>query len=482
MRCFCEKFFLCFTVIPLCLGITLGLIVEESHAQTSEMKSGFAQVLIDAEVDLEAFSSLRSGSTTLTTSQRENLDQILYWMDRFDKKERNKYLIPARELAGRNSADVVGELVSLRGTARSFEKSSGEGSEGSLYSIQLEPEGVQEKVTILTRQVPRYWIEGPLSETVSCEGVVLTIPSDGSSTGHIVLAERIAWHPEKDVPAGWIELARLGYDVALLDEVRHGQPFVDERVSQEATAFREIIKAVSDANPSLILKSASREVTARRATWSEESNRLDAEWKQASSQNRSDAKTLKRKRDIALAAIDRAEKGFSSVAPLFLQPEKETGRLVLLEGTARRAVRVANEENPSVGDYFELEFFPTDSQNLPIVCCVPKLPSGFPTGDRIREPIRVGGFFFKKWRYQSRKLGSEPNQAGSQQKAAFAPLVIAPTVIWIQEPTVAGSSDFGFTAGMVGLIVIIALGILIVRAMKHDRIARRRPSRYDEGS
>lgn len=451
-------------------------------AQTERPKASFAQVLVDADIELKSFSEMSSGAPSISTEQYEVAEQILYWLDRFDLANRSHFLLPTKEAAAREASDFTGELLSVRGRAVSLENVNidHEDSPAQLHVLQLKVEALEKTVKVLSKQVPSRWPAGPLNEPVALQGVILSARKDNGPTRLVVLTDHIAWFPEEKVPAGWLELARLGYDVALLDEVRHGQPFVDERISGEANAFRAMLAAVSKADYRKLLETASNEVTARRATWQNEAMRLNTQWKNAAKAKPIDAANLKRQRGIALAAVERAEKGLSSVAPLFLQPEQETGQLVLLEGIARRAVRVAAREGSSEQDYFEVEFFPTDSQNLPIVCCVPEIPQGFPTGDRIRASVRVAGFFFKKWRYQSRMSGNL-EAAASTKKAAFAPLVVAPTVTWMQTQPEEAAGIWSVAAGGAILVGLLSLSFWVIWVENQGRIARRRPRRYDEG-
>ena len=94
--------------------------------------------------------------------------------------------------------------------------------------------------------------------------------------------------------------------------------------------------------------------------------------------------------------------GNVAYAQLMHQPEVYRGRIVSVQGTARRArkVTVASGDH-DLSDYWELWVDPTWGPAAPIVVCCPELPSNFPTGDTIRCPIECEGYFYKRWAYKA---------------------------------------------------------------------------------
>ena len=177
------------------------------------------------------------------------------------------------------------------------------------------------------------------------------------------------------------------------------------------------------------------------------------------------------RRELALAAAvsKQAKRQVSSVAPLFLQPERETGQLVRIEGVARRAVRIA-ANRPNLDGYYEMEVFPSDSQNLPVVCCLSSLPAEFPKGDEIREHVRVDGLFFKSWRYRTRKNLADSGQTDRQQQL-YTPVVVGGAPTWLPRETNrpnqwAAWGGFGFLAALA------ILWIVMISLAKRDRLQR----------
>lgn len=115
-----------------------------------------------------------------------------------------------------------------------------------------------------------------------------------------------------------------------------------------------------------------------------------------------------------------------SVVPLFLTPESQVGRLVRIEGVARRAQRIQVTDPEIVGRlgiryYYEVWIFTDDSQDYPIVCCLRELPEKMPVGSDICEYVRVPAFFFKTWAFDSQStLAERARRARETMKAEAA--------------------------------------------------------------
>jgi hypothetical protein len=238
----------------------------------------------------------------------------------------------------------------------------------------------------------------------------------------LLAAKRIAWHPtrvsEPAVSHGAALLGAAGMDIGLLDEVVNHQTIR----AQEREAFFQMVDAVGQMDVRQLIRSAQENISAVRQAWAGELEAAD----------------LQRRR-LAQSVVELADDGRYSVAPLFLAADSQVGRLVAFDGMARRAARievgVSPEGEPSdivrrfgIDHYYELELFTDDSQNLPVVFCARELPLGFPTGNDIRQPVRVAGFFFKSWRYQPLGAGASAEAAAGQaaQPPLIAPLLIGP--------------------------------------------------------
>jgi hypothetical protein len=176
---------------------------------------------------------------------------------------------------------------------------------------------------------------------------------------------------------------------------------------------------------------------------------------------------------------------------MFVEPQQCVGQAFLIQGTARRAVRIVVDDPRAapaatgppaaaapLREYYELDVFTTDApRDHPIVCCVARLPEGFPTGDVIREPVQVAGVFFKKWAYARRSDGDAA--AGSDLPARLAPpLLLGVQPQWLARQE-AGSLSQGVGAAIALTAAAILIGAMLALISHRDRLARRRIARYD---
>lgn len=280
-------------------------------------------------------------------------------------------------------------------------------------------------VILLSLDAPQAWRERPaVGDRVSAAAVLLHEGADSEPA--TLAAPRIAWH--SDTPLG-----RAGVDVGLLDGVRQRSRLTHA----DADAFYSIIQAVGRPN--------------------EDSYPGDNEIP--------DGPT-------------------TSVVPLFNTPEQVVGEPVLLEGHARRAVRIAVDdaavqERFGIDHYFEVELFTDDSQGSPLVACVHRLPAGFPQGEAIFERIRVGGYFFKVWAYEQNPAAATFNAGENPDSMKFqlAPLILGETLHCLPRPAATLPAAGG---AALALLAAAALGgaLWLWRQHRQDALhaARRRGS------
>lgn len=323
-------------------------------------------------------------------------------------------------------------------------------------------------VALLVNRTPRAWRDRKLSpersEPVAATAVLLR-SADEQGQG-VALASGVEWFPEAQAPAGWLWLARNGFDVASLDAVRHNAAFANAQ-SDEAAAFRACLRAVAGADANELDQLAADEL--RQAANADDeaiAERLVLRAGKPPSRSLDD-----QTQQIVDAVRRQAADRISSVAPMFLRPQATAGRLVRVEGVVRRAVKVMTPslDGDSRVSHYELDLYTPDSQNLPVVCCVTRLPDGFPLGDAVREPVRVAGAFFKLWTFQGR-----PDEDGVAERTR-GPIVVAPTAVRLQ-PTVEDEQQRSRTALTAGVAFLVALGglwILLVRSHRRDRVVRR---------
>ncbi len=351
-----------------------------------------------------------------------------------------------------------------------------------LYRCKIELHQGRGICEVIVPRVPRSWLAADTSrEPVRFRGLFLkTVPrnKDGDQATQIplLLTPHLAWFPDEGAPPGQLLLAAHGMDVALLDEVKHRQPFVKSNVSREGKAFYACLTAARKAGQGELSAKAKEQLPLVAKHWRAEhqaaTNDRQALLEQLATATEEQRKTelgqrlkvLRRREQLAAAVIGQAAEGRFSVAPLFLQPEKQVGRLMVVEGIARRAVRIAGEDASVRSSYYEIEVFTADSENLPVVCCVVDVPAEFPLGDSIRVPVRVAGLFFKSWLYRTRT---------ARQQRHYAPIVIGAQVERLPTARVS-NSRWGFGAGIAVLILLAALWSRFAWNERQDRRRRLR--------
>jgi hypothetical protein len=251
---------------------------------------------------------------------------------------------------------------------------------------------------IFANRAPRRWQPGhAIDEAAGCLGVMVA-PANSQAPA-VLLADLLAFYPTGP-------LGDLGMDAGLFDDVEDRRGLVGD----EREAFYQLLAAVGRANLPELKAAAERKV---------------------------------------------------SVAPLFNQPAEQRGRLVDLEGRARRAVEVKVPDRDiaarfGIREYWEIELVTPDSQRNPLVVVVRSLPAGMPTGSDINVPLRVAGFFFKSWAYHGAGEGEAARGA-----RRLAPLLVGlqPELIERATPAAGNATAVGgsIALGVVGLMFVWAL-------------------------
>lgn len=327
--------------------------------------------------------------------------------------------------------------------------------------------------TIVTDRIPQAWTEmGSLDEPATVSGLFVRVlpsmsPNSEPAMPHaLFVSSAIAWHPDQEqapfVSLGKAVLGSLGVDVGLLDDVQQRKPIA----AIDREAFYQILDAAGRCGANQLIRFAQRNLDSVRAWWAAEEERLTG---LESATPTTDERATRRRLQLAREVVDRASDGRYSVAPLFNDAENQAGQLVVVDGVARRAVCVGVSTDTAASDierrfgidhYWELDVFTDDSQNNPLVFCVRELPAGFPTGESIREPVRVAGFFFKSWRFGSRRGGHDETGSGESDGVGalqFAPLLIGRGPIWLQAPTNDAAAYAAWFAGVAFVVVVAAI-------------------------
>jgi len=420
-----------------------------------DASSGFRDVLEMAELGPEVLAEFPDDQVKNWEAEDWRiLIRLLHRLGQYPAAQQADWALAWSEPAER----LAGDLVEVVGTVESVEifalpESLAEAHDlKSVFRCRFRFEETGTVGTVLSARIPSDWQAGEaMAEPIGFRGILLRNSAEEPQAEALFLTPYLAWYPRQGVPPGQLLLARQGMDVALLEEVKHGKPFVGPEVSREGEAFYACLAAMKQVDLGELSTLAKKSVAL-----------LADRWRESKSADR-------QQRAIAAQVLKRSEMGLSSVAPLFLQPKQMMGRLVRIEGTARRAVQIAVTDQSELDSYYELEIFPPDSQNHPIVCCVNRLPAEFPTGDTLREPVRMTGVFFKGWLYRSREIQSTEGETGRQQRL-ITPVVVG-SVEWL--PRSAGEKSWwGLWGGIAFLVILAAVVLNAVRLARKERRAR----------
>jgi hypothetical protein len=437
--------FVVFAFLVCCCIATKGWAQEQIH------DGGFRELLEIVGIEPAALNKITD--TELTEADWEVVAQLIERLTQH-QAELSAWTLSNQVFTPGN----VGELFEINGTVESIERLSSvkevSGLEHKpLYRCNVKlDKGIS--LVVLSVNIPSRWnISQPINERVSLQGVLLR-----ADAKPLLLTTHLNWFPTSDLPSGQLLLARFGMDAGLWDFIKQRAPFISPANGREAEAFYSCLAAFMRIPASELANAALARIA--------ETAVLTADEQEMS----------KLERQVAASLKEQAAMGLSSVAPLFLKPETEVGELVRLQGTARRAVRIAVDDptalalQPPVREYFELELFTADSQNLPIVCCVTRLPPEFPTGDAIRESVRLDGVFFKSWQYRTRKLVDGAGETGTQQQR-YTPVVLGASVTWLQQVP-AERNWWGLVVGG-SIFAVMILGLIrLVISYRRDRRPR----------
>ncbi|MEX2092261.1 MAG: hypothetical protein WD971_06270 [Pirellulales bacterium] len=442
-------------------------------AQTSADPAQFRKLLELAGWNATRFATFDKAGPLADEDQQE-LVELLWRLKTFDGPQLTDWAragASGKEIAAAPS-EHVGEIVELAGRVTRVERHALSAELAArlempaYFECQMMLDGGAGMATILTSRVPKAWLElQSLDEPAESAGVLIRLlSSTNGSTDRLFVSREIAWHPKQPhapfVSLGESVLGELGVDVGLLDDVRQRRPIS----AAEREAFYQMLDASGRIGTNQLTRFASQDLDAVEKHWAAEEQRLAATLKDSPpGGNPRDRVRLQ----LAHEVQARAAKGQYSVAPLFNDAENRVGELVTLDGAARRVTRVdvGTSADGTTSDvarrfgidhYYEIDVFTEDSQNNPVVFCVRELPPGFPLGDGLQEPVRIAGFFFKSWSFQSRRAtlpDAQVDAAPAGDMRQFAPLLIGRGPILIDEADASASDSTGLIAA--GLFVVL---------------------------
>lgn len=261
------------------------------------------------------------------------------------------------------------------------------------YEVGLKVADGSIPVTIHTRNIPAAWKkQEELDERASCVGLFIAAGEKSDEVAPLNFAAlRIGWHPDRERPeanifASHVLLGDLGMDVGLFDVVRLRNRKAIGALDSEC--FYQLLSAMGRAKA---------------------------------------------------ADLAKRTKGDFEIGPLLIDPTRQHGKLMVVEGNARRVTRIAvdrpyTRDRLGIDHYFEVDIFiplgnqvvklgkddnaPVFRNNYPVTVCVRSLPEGLDESDNVNELVRIPCFYFKLWAYKSEFI----RQQGA--KGQLSPLLV----------------------------------------------------------
>ena len=239
------------------------------------------------------------------------------------------------------------------------------------------------KAAICTRAIPASWRgNNELDEPISALAFLLKVTSREKTTPAFAFAaHRVAWHPRvasesRGISPSTTYLASQGMDVGLFDAVRRTNKKPMSPADREC--FYQLFAAVNHAHRS----------------------------------------ELKSQGDPAI-----------DLAALLQKSSQQHGRLMMVRGTARRAMAVRVDDDDirerfGIEQYYQLDIFiplrdqevrighdehgdaKTFTNSYPVTVCVLDLPPDLPASPDLREEVAIPAAFFKLWAYHSQFVSS----------------------------------------------------------------------------
>lgn len=362
----------------------------------------------------------------------------------------------------------------------------------TVYRTEIRPQDDNPIRVVYSSAVPRNWLRGvdgkpvtsnTLDEATSAVGMFVKrggewkSPDGKASRPTLVfVAQRLGWRPAT-------LLGQLGMDMALFDTITQSA----EIAGTEAECLYSLLQNVERIDRAELDELAREQQFKLQADFPYEYqfpsvpsnsfvlNDVRSRPEQSAGMTASLSATALRAFRVQMSADDAAKYGFDHYyhidASVPLDPP------ITIVQTRRAAPKVDGKE-PATADAAKNEPAKeetTESRRnaMSVVFCVRELPKGFPEGEKISEPIRVPGFFFKVWAASSEKSIEQNPRAKNQY-----PMFIADSVIWYDTEVEAPSWLGGTIVGIiVGMLVLGGVGTWVARRGNRtfdEAIARQR--------
>lgn len=397
--------------------------------------SGAKEILERYDIGESQLQNFFSGQP-LSPSEEDVLVKILYHFPRLglDNLAEWRRKDVSLDQAAAAPADFRTEILALRGRVKLVEKVTLIPELAELYEfagyyrVTLDIDDSPYQALICARKVPIAWKIGePMDERAAVDGMFLKLGDSTAAEPNLIFAAgRVAWLPDRPEPVNHvgqpqIELANMGVDYGLFDDVREGNGKTILDVDREA--FYQVLHALGQPGAAK-LKGAGPE------------------------------------------PID--------VVPLLEKPAAHHGQILPVRGTARRILKVPVRDKDiqrrfGIDHYYEIDLFlplgdttlkfgkdktdPVYSNGFPATLIVRKLPPGLSEGERVVQGVRADAVFFKIWSYRSvyaEKFGKV--QPAPLFLAAEPQIVVAEQQSHVVVNVLVGTA-FGLAIGVIGIVL-----------------------------
>lgn len=140
---------------------------------------------------------------------------------------------------------------------------------------------------------------------------------------------------------------------------------------------------------------------------------------------------------------------FPVFVDMFQNPESYRGRPVSIHGVMRSLTKIdPGKNNRDITEAYEGWVYTDDSQGNPAVVVFLSKPEGLKVGGDITEEVRLTGYFFKMYGYQS------------QEKVRKAPLILAGAVEWRKSPQAWKPQPLGAEVYLGITMIVFLLGFI----------------------
>jgi hypothetical protein len=165
---------------------------------------------------------------------------------------------------------------------------------------------------------------------------------------------------------------------------------------------------------------------------------------------------------ISPEAFQKGARKDLTYAHVFNHPSKYRGQVVHVEGILRQLRRFdppATAKAAGVTDLYEGWVFDTQRFGAdPWAVVFTELPSGMTPGEKVSYPVAFDGYFFKRYRYESRGT-----RKGTKEKDwPRVPLLIGRTVTLTAAPAAASAADSDWTGSLVPIFLGLVTGSIVL--------------------